>query len=105
MISEGVDPEDMPPVPNDPELWNEYFLQVCSTRLLLALEKEKEQWDADFSEHRECLRPRMIRQFKRLKDILSNPGVRPTLRKYPFFTGFIQIFREEVSKLKVKGLH
>ena len=104
MVSEGVDPKEMPPLTKDPELWTDYFLLVCSTRLSLTLQKEKEQWDEDFSEHREFLRPRMIRQFKRLKDILANPGVRPALRKHPFFTGFIQIFRDEISKLEVKRI-
>ena len=94
----------MPPAPRDPELWEHYFLQVCDERLTLTLAKEKEQWDADLSESRACLRPRMIRQFERLKEILRCPGIPPEKRPYSFNV-YTTKFREEISKLISEKLH
>ena len=100
-MSEEIDPEKMPPVPRDPKLWEQYFLQVCSARLSLTLAKEEEQWDADSSEPHEQLRPRMIDQFKRLRVILSNPSVP---RPYSF-TSWTKLFREEISRIISEKLH
>ena len=88
----------MPSPPRDPEQWEDYFLQVCSERLTLTLAKEKDQWDADASEPRACLRPRTINQFKRLKDILKYPGTPPEKRPYSFHV-YMTKFREEINKL------
>ena len=80
------------------------FLKVCSTRLSLALAKEKEDFNADFSEPRESLRPKMLDQFKRLTVILDNPGVPP--RKHPYsFTAVTRMFREDISELIRERLH
>ena len=103
-MSEEIDAAKMPPVPRDPKLWEEHFLQVCSVRLSLTLTKEKEQWDADSSEPRERLRPRMIDQFKRLEDILNNPGVPPVKDPY-FFHPRMKNFREEISRMISERLH
>ena len=51
IISKEIDPEAMPPVPDDLKSWEEHFLQVCSTRLSLALAKEKEEFETDFLNH------------------------------------------------------
>ena len=104
ITSADVDPETMPAVPKNPKFWEEHFRQVCSTRLSLALAKEKERFDADFSGSRERLRPRMMDQFKRLRDILNNPGVPPRKNPYPF-TASTRFFREEVSRLISEKLH
>ena len=94
----------MPPAPSNPELWEKHFLKVCSTRLSLALAKEKEDFDADFSEPRERLRPKMLDQFKRLTVILDNPGVPPRKHPYPF-TAVTRMFREDISELIGEKLH
>ena len=94
----------MPPAPKDPDSWEKHFLRVCSTRLSLALAKEKEEFDADFSEPRERLRPKMLDQFKRLMVILNNPGVPPRKHPYPF-TLVTKRFREGISELIGENLH
>ena len=94
----------MPPVPKYSGLWEGHFLRVCNTRLSLALAKEKEEFEADFSEPRERLRPKIFDQFKRLKNILSNPGVPPMKNPYPF-TGTTRKFRLDISELIGEKLH
>ena len=101
ITSKEIDPTTMPAVPKDPKSFEEYFLQVCSIRLSLVLAKEKEKFDADFSEPRERLRPKMINQFKRLVSILANPGVPPRERPYAF-TAVTREFRRVISKWIVK---
>ena len=104
ITSKEIDPKTMPPVPKDPNSWEEYFLQICSTRLSLVLAKEKEQFDADLAEPCERLRPKMIDQFKRLRIILRNPGVPPRERPYPF-TATTRYFRATVSEMIGENLH
>ena len=94
----------MPPVPKHPKSWEKYFLQVCSTRLTLVLAKEKELFDADHSEFREKLRPKMLGQFERLRKILNNPDVPPRKNPYPF-TVFTRNFREDISVYIGEKLH
>ena len=94
----------MPPVPDDPKSWEEYLLQVCGTRLSLALAKEKEEFETDFSKPLERLRPKIIDHLKRLSDLLNNPGVPPIKHPYPF-TAFTQYFREDISELIGEKLH
>ena len=48
ITSKEIDPKAMLAVPNDPKSFEEYFLQVYSTRLSLVLAKEKEKFEADF---------------------------------------------------------
>ena len=94
----------MPPVPKHSGLWEGHFLRVCNIRLSLALTKEKEEFEADFSEPRGRLRPKILDQFKRLKNILSNPGVPPMKNPYPF-TGTTRKFRLDISELIGEKLH
>ena len=101
ITSKEIDPKTISAVPNDPNSFEEYFLRVCSTRFSLVLAKEKEKFEADFSEPRERLRPKMINQFKRLTSILANPGVPP--REHPYtFTAMTKEFRHVISKWIVK---
>ena len=55
ITSREFDYEAMPPVPKFSGLWDGYLVQVCCTRLLLALVKEKEEFEADFSKPHERL--------------------------------------------------
>ena len=93
----------MPPVSNDPVSWEVHFLWVCDRRLSLALSKEKEQFEEDFSQLYEK-QPTMIGQFERLKYIVNNLGVPTRKHEYPF-TAFIKNFREELSDLIGEKLH
>ena len=97
ITSKEIDPKAMPAEPNDPESFEEYFLKVCSTRLSLVLTKEKEKFEANFSEPRERLRPKIIDQFKELTALLNNPGVPPSKRPYAFTT-VTKEFRYLISK-------
>ena len=76
---------------------------MCSTRLSLVLVKEKEKFEADFSEPRERLQPKIIDQFKELTGILSNPGMPPSKRSYAFTT-VTKEFRYVISKW-IEKLH
>ena len=93
----------MAPVSNNPVSWEVHFLWVCGRRLSLALSKEKEQFEEDFSQLYEK-QPTMIGQFERLKYIVNNLGVPTRKHEYPF-TAFIKNFREEFSDLIGEKLH
>ena len=94
-MSEEIDPKKMSTPPENPKLWEEYFLRVCTTRLALTSAKEKEQWEAaDLSGH-VLLRLRTIAQLMELEGILKNPGVPPV--PHPFSLHIIR-FREEINK-------
>ena len=94
----------MPRVSNDPVSWEVHFLWVCGRRLSLALSKEKEQFEEDFSQLCEKLQPTMIGQLERIKDTVNNPGVPTRKHEYPF-TAFTKHFREELSDLIGEKLH
>ena len=104
ITSREFDCEAMPPVPKFSGLWDGYLVQVCIARLSLALEKEKEEFEADFSKPRERLRPKILDEFKRLTKILECPGVPPIKNPYPF-TGTTGKFRLEISKQIGEKLH
>ena len=90
----------MPPVPDNPKSWEDHLLQVCRTRLSLALANEKKEFEADISRHSiisKELRLKMIDQLKRLGDLLSNPDVPPRKDPHPVSV-FLKLFRQEVSK-------
>ena len=94
----------MPPVPDNPKSWEVHFYKVCSTRLSLALAKEKEEFEANTSKTLEHFRPKMIGQLKRLSDLLSNPDL--FLREHPHsFTVFTRKFRLDISQLIGERLH
>ena len=102
--SKEIDPEVMPPVPDNPRLLGEHFLKLCSTRLSLALAKEKEEFEAFTSKTLEHFRPEMIRQLERLDDLLNNFDL--LLRGHPHhFTVFTEKFREDISELIGERLH
>ena len=48
ILSQEIDPELMPPMPSDPNSWDDYFLKVYNARLSAALEKEKAQFERKF---------------------------------------------------------
>ena len=90
----------MPSAPRDPELWEKYFLQVCSERLALSLAKEKEQWNAYSSEQHGVLRPSMKEKLRIIKEqILENPGVAPGKPQLSENVEYMTKFREKISKL------
>ena len=94
-MSEEIDPKKMSTPPENPKLWEEYFLHVCSTRLALTSAKEKEQWEAASLIGRVLSHSTTSIQLLELQVILKNPAVIPI--PHPFSPRIIR-FKEEISK-------
>ena len=104
IISKEIDPEAMPPVPDNPKSWEDHLLQVCRTRLSLALAEEKKKFEADISKESESLGHKMIGQLEALHDLLSNRDL-PPIKDPPPVKASLRFLREEISQVIKEKSH
>ena len=95
ITSKEIDPEAMPPVPNNGRNIS-YRCAVKDSHW--PYQKRMNSLRADFSKLCKKLQLTMISQLERLRDIVNNPDVSPRKGPYPF-TSFTKKFREELREL------
>ena len=84
ILSQEIDPELMPPMPSDPNSWDDYFLKVYNARLSAVLEKEKAQFEKEISKEYEGLKSKLLimTHLEVLNNFLNCPSKHP--RRHPF---------------------
>ena len=95
----------MPPMPSDPNSWDDYFLKVYNARLVLSaiLEKEKAQFEKEISKENDRLISKLliIARLEVLNNFLNCPSKHP--KRQPFSNCIIRL-RKMMSQIVLEEL-
>ena len=88
----------MPPMPSDPNSWDDYFLKVYNARLSAVLEKEKAQFEKEISKENDGLKSKLLimTHLEVLDNFLNCPSKHP--RRHPFPNCIIRL-RKMMSQI------
>ena len=92
----------MPPMPSDPNSWDNYFLSVYNARLSSILEKEKTQFEKETFKRHDSLKSKLLTHLEMLSSFLNCPSEHP--RRYPFPDCIIKL-RKMISCIASEELY
>ena len=92
----------MPPMPSDPNSWDNYFLNVYNARLSAILEKEKAKFEKETFKRHDGLKSKLLTHLEMLRSFLNYPSEHP--RRHPFPDCIIKL-RKMISCIASEELY